>query len=298
VITSATTTTVSGTALDGATVEVFRANRQAGETGLPVEFLGDTVAQGGTWSIHVAGIQQGDRVTALQIRSDLNTSELAPNVLVGEAPPPPAPGDLLASDDFQRTVAEGWGDAVSGETWTHAGHPASFSVGGGVGQVTVGAGQAREGRLAIGQQDVVITGTLTVDRLPAAGNLHAYVLGRVNADSAYRATIRIDPSGRVFVQLKRAVNGAESNLAPEVSAGFTAAPGNPIGFRLRIVGNQLRFRAWDATGAEPDWQTSAEDSTPVLQGALGVGLRAYTGSKTPNGPATFTLDDFEVRIPS
>jgi hypothetical protein len=284
--------------VDGATVEVFRANRQVGQMGLPVEFLGDTVAQGGTWSLNVAGLQQGDRVTALQIRPDQNTSELAGNVLVGEAPRPPQPGDVLASDDFQRSITGGWGDAVSGETWGHAGHPGDFSVNGGVGRIEAAAGQAREARLAIGQQDVAITGRVTLDRLANTGNLHAYVLARVGGDSAYRATIRIDPTGAVFVQLKRAINGAESNIGPEVPAGFTAAPGSEIAFRLRVVGTQLRFRAWNATGAEPEWQTTVEDTTPALQGALGVGLRAYTGSRVANGPVQFTLDDFEVRIPT
>jgi hypothetical protein len=298
VIGSATTSRVSGTAVDGAQVEVYRASRETGASGLPVEFLGDTVAQGGTWSLSVSGIQQGDRVTALQIRQDLNTSELAANVLVGEAPPPPAPGDLLASDDFERSSAGGWGEAPSGETWAHAGHPGDFSVSMGLGRVKVAAGQAREARLAIGAQDVAITGLVTLDRLANAGNLHAYVLARVNGDSAYRATIRVDPTGAVFVQLKRAVNGTESSIAPEVPAGFTVTPGSTIAFRLRVAGATLRFRAWDAATAEPGWLTTADDSTPVLQGALGVGLRAYTGSKVANGPVQFTLDDFEVRIPT
>ena len=85
---------------------------------------------------------------------------------------------------------------------------------------------------------------------------------------------------------------------PMVPAGFTAAPETAIAFRLRVVGSQLRFRAWNAANAEPDWLTTADDTTPALQGALGVGLRAYTGSKVTNGPVHVTLDDFEVRIPT
>jgi hypothetical protein len=152
-ITEASTSTVSGTAAEGATVEVFRASRPVGQNGLPVEYLGDAVAHGGTWSLDVSGVAQGD-------------------------------------------------------------------------------------------------------------------------------------------------HGAESNIAPEVPAGFTATPGSAIAFRLRVVGTELRFRAWDAAAAEPGWLTTADDSTPALQGVLGVGLRVYTGSKVPNGPVQFTLDDFEMRIPS
>ncbi len=90
VITSATTLQVDGTGLNGATVEVYRADRPAGESGLPVQYLGSTVVAGGTWSLPVA-LTDGDRVTALQIAPNDNTSELSTNVLVTFVAPPPPP---------------------------------------------------------------------------------------------------------------------------------------------------------------------------------------------------------------
>lgn len=104
VIAVAGTAAVSGTAVAGATVELYRASRAVGQTGLPITYLGSTVVtQNGHWSIR-ATLNLGDIVTALQIRTDDNTSQLAPNVAVGSAPAnhPPA----FNTDRGDRTDAE------------------------------------------------------------------------------------------------------------------------------------------------------------------------------------------------
>jgi hypothetical protein len=110
--------------------------------------------------------------------------------------------------------------------------------------------------------------------------------------------VRVAPGGAVFVQLKRAIANAETAIAPEVATGLTLVPGAPLGFRLRVVGTDLRFRVWDAAGTEPEtWQAQAEDTTPALQAAGGVGFRTFTGAPVPNGPVVASLDALEIRLP-
>ena len=90
-ITSATSTLVTGTGLAGATVEVFRATRLTGQFGLPDQYLGSaTVTSAGIWNAAVS-TTAGNRVTALQIRSGRDTSELSANTLVTLAGPNNAP---------------------------------------------------------------------------------------------------------------------------------------------------------------------------------------------------------------
>jgi CSLREA domain-containing protein len=93
-ITTASTTSIAGTAtIPGATVEVFRASRAAGQFGLPSAYLGSATVNGsGNWSVPVA-LAIGDVVTASQIHPDGNTSELAVNrsVTSGGSPPPNNP---------------------------------------------------------------------------------------------------------------------------------------------------------------------------------------------------------------
>lgn len=296
VFTGATTTAVSGTAVAGGTVEVFRASRPAGQFGLPIEFLGSaTVAANGTWTVPVT-LTTGSIVTALQIRSNDDTSELAANVTVGEAPPPPAPGDLLVADDFQRTVSGGWGTASQGGPWSHTGSLADFSVSGGVGRFQIANGQTRESLQAVDSAPVTITGRVTLDRLPDAGNIFLYVVARGDGDTRYNAQLRIAPGGGLFARLRRVENGAATTLGPEVAVvGTTASAGVPLGVRFEAVGSDLRFRVWDASAAEPAaWDVTAVDATPGLQDAGDAGVRSYING-LGNGPVMVTLDDFEVR---
>lgn len=91
VITIAGPALVSGTGLAAAKVELYRATRATGQYGLPAAFLGQAiVAADGSWSVP-ASLSVGERVTALQIRNDRDTSELSANFLVGDgsqnAPP-------------------------------------------------------------------------------------------------------------------------------------------------------------------------------------------------------------------
>jgi hypothetical protein len=262
-----------------------------------VEFLADTVANGsGAWQVSVTGLADGDRVTALQIRTDENTSELGANVSVGQAPPPPPPPDPdapLAADAFERTVTGGWGTADVGGAWVTG--SGTFRVDGGEGRMVVGATQLREARLAVDATDVVVTGRVALDRVPAGGNAFAYVLARANATRGIRGTIRIAANGTVHVQLKRVVDRAESNIAAEVNSGLVVSPGQAVRFRLRVVGDELRMRVWQGADEPTAWTTTATDGT--VSAAGDVGLVGYVGRSVTNGPITISLDGYEVRRP-
>jgi hypothetical protein len=80
VVTLATTVAVSGTGIAGSTVEVYQASRSAGRSGLPIAYLGTgTVAVDGTWTVPVT-VAANARVTALEIATNNNTSQLGTNV--------------------------------------------------------------------------------------------------------------------------------------------------------------------------------------------------------------------------
>lgn len=296
VFTSTTTTLMAGTATANATVEIYRASRPVGQNGLPTAYLGSaTAGPDGTWNT-VLPVAIGDRVTALQIDPTNNTSALAANVTIANPPPPPQPGDLIASDNFERTVSNGWGTSTLGGNWALIGASTSFSVAGGTGRIVVGAGQTREGNLAINAADVNIAGQVSFDRLPIGGNAFAYIVARSDASNAYRTTIRLATNGAIYAKLTKSINNAQSDVAAEVNTGVTLAAGSPLGFRLRIVGGHLQFRVWDATGAEPStWNREADDAS--ISAAGSVGLRAYAATAVTNGPVQVSFDNYEVRVP-
>ena len=121
-ISSATRFQVSGTGSAGATVEVYHASRAAGKIGLPDAFLGSaTIAGNGTWSVGVS-VQQGDRVTALQILPSNNTSNLAPNVTADAGTPPGAPSAAFSASQEPGTLKVDFSDTSTGSpsswSWT------------------------------------------------------------------------------------------------------------------------------------------------------------------------------------
>ena len=215
---------------------------------------------------------------------------------VGNAPPPPKPGDLLAADTFERTVASGWGAATLGGTWSLTGTTTAYGVSGGAGHINPPIGVTREARLAINAADVNIAGQVAFDQLPSAGNAFAYVVARADATNAYGVTIRVISTGAVIVKLTKLVANVQSDLAAQVTTSVIATAGGSMSFRFQIVGGHLQFRIWNSAGVEPStWITQADDASIIAPGS--VGLRALTGASVPSGPVPVSFDNFEVRVP-
>jgi CSLREA domain-containing protein len=296
VITSATTTQVSGTGIAAAEVEVYHATRSANgsNSGLPDVYLGTaTASSNGTWSLPVSGLNTGDSVVALQIRSDQNTSVLGINVQVGGSPPP---DQRIAADSFSRTVSNGWGTAEVGGAWATSDTPSSYSVQNGVGTITTAHGQARDALLIVGTKDVTISGSVRFSLTPSGGNAFAYIEARRTGTDGYRGTIRVASNGGVFAQLRKTVNGVETAVAGEVSTGLNIGSSGALGYRFTVQGSHLQLRVWDASAAEPSaWQTQADDTS--ISGAGAVGVRAYLGGPVTNGPITLSFDDFLAQKP-
>jgi PKD repeat protein len=118
VITSATTIAASGTGISGATVEVYRADRPAGQSGLPIAYLGSgTVATNGTWSVPLT-VATGDRVTALQIHPNNNTSALGINIAATFQAPPPPPNANFSWGQQAGSLTVNFSDTSTGGTPT------------------------------------------------------------------------------------------------------------------------------------------------------------------------------------
>jgi CSLREA domain-containing protein len=382
VITQATTVGASGTGIAGSTVEVYRASRAAGESGLPAQFLASAVvASNGTWSTPIV-VTQGTSVVALQIRADGNTSALGTNVSATfQAPPPPPTADFswiqqsgnlkvnftdtstgsptqwswdfgdgttsnqqsptktyaqsgqytvsltatnaggsnkrtrtitvvpgstvppVAADGFNRTSANGWGNADVGGPYTIQGQAANFSVGAGVGSMVVPAsGSIRSALLnSTSAQDVDVTFRVRTDKLPAAGNLFVYAVVRRHdgTDSEYRPRLLIGSNGSVSAHASVVVNGTEDDLgSPVVVPGLTLSANSWIRFRAQISGSNpttIRVRAWADGQAEPStWNYTITDTSAGLQNAGSVGLRVYVGRPATNAPMRFDFANYAV----
>ncbi len=298
VISSVSATEASGSGLAGATVEVYAASRPAGHAGLPIAFLGQaTVSGGGTWSVPVT-LVDGDRITALQIATNGNTSSLAPNSIVGTTP-----SQAVASDAFGRTVTNGWGTADAGGAYTLDGNAGAFNVSGSAGNIVLPAANSNRAALLNQATGLEVDARVRVatDK-PAAGSSaqYAYLVLRRNGANSYRPKLIFHTNGSVAVHAGVVVNNAESSVAPSVVVpGLTHTPGSFIWLRAQLTGTNpttIQVKAWPDGQPEPAaWQFTANNSNAALQVAGGTGLRAYMGS-VGNAPVTFSFDDLDIQL--
>jgi hypothetical protein len=217
-------------------------------------------------------------------------------------PPPPPPPSTLASDSFGRALADSWGSANTGGSWTLSGSASNFDVAAGAGTIALPSAGASRGALlgSASGRDVDMSLRFATDTLAVANSEYVYaVVRRVSPTREYRMKVRLAPNAGVFVQATSVVDGVETGLGAEVRVtGLTYAPNGWIRLRARITGaspTTLQIRAWADGAAEPTaWAYTQTDSTPSLQVAGSVGLRAYLSAKLTNAPVVLRFDDLLV----
>ncbi|MGH9076259.1 MAG: hypothetical protein ACRDY0_02190, partial [Acidimicrobiales bacterium] len=183
---------------------------------------------------------------------------------------------------FARTATNGWGSADVGGSWSGTG-PA-FAVTPGAATVAADASAPSTFLTSVSAQDVdaevkispppISNGYVDVGmgvRYGQAGGtfyqVSAFYASGSNAGN-YTAELKAEP--------------ADTAISPDVST--TIAGGTAIWFRLQAQGvnpTVLRWKIWQDGSPEPaGWTSTATDSTPAMQVAGGVGLKAYSGSLT------------------
>jgi hypothetical protein len=143
--------------------------------------------------------------------------------------------------------------------------------------------------------------TFTTDRLPVGGNLFVYgVVRRTDARNEYRASVRIAPSGAVYVRGTALVDGVETAIGPEAQVpGVVIRTGTAAHVRVQASGSDpttLRIRLWSSGLVEPYgvWQWTGTSSAAGLQTPGLTGMRAYLGSAVTNAPVTTAFQQMHV----
>lgn len=234
----------------------------------------------------------GSYTATLTVTDDRGAQASATATVVATTPSTPP----IARDDFERTVASGWGTAPVGGPWTTS---AGASVGGGRGAVLVPRGSTRNLDLpGATARDTDLSLTIGADRPLAGSGLYLTVAGRRVADgSQYRAPLRVLATGKVGVRLARtSATGTETSLTSEVQPpGVTLAAGDRLAVRLQVVGGSpttLRVKVWVAGQPEPaPWTATTTDGTPGLQTPGSLRLATYISSSSADAAVNVTFDD-------
>jgi PKD repeat protein len=212
---------------------------------------------------------------------------------------------VLASDDFTRTLASGWGSADQGGTWTVKGTVAAASVAGGRGLVRMAAGAGTGVFLSgVDSADTDAQMTLSLDKVPAGGSTgsgQSLWVRRIASAGDYRSTVRFLPSGGVRLGLYSAnTSGVQTALTREVPVpGLSYAPGTGLSVRAQAVGTSpttVRAKVWRRGDPEPaGWLVSTADATPGLQQSGSVGVQSYLTGTATNAPISAAVYDLQVR---
>lgn len=216
------------------------------------------------------------------------------------------PIDTLVYDSFSRNLTSAWGsDELSHPYTLSSGGSSSFAVSGGRGRITIStAGASRAAVLTgIAVTDVEATARFDVDKLPVGNGGRASIeLRRTAINTQYRARVRVDAAGKVYVAFTRlAGSGSEITITPDtLVAGLTAVAGQGLRLKAQAAGTDptnLRLKVWSASGTEPgSWNVETTDSAAALQAPGGVGLAAALSSGATNTPIQFRFDDFQARV--
>jgi len=204
-------------------------------------------------------------------------------------------GNTIAQDNFERTVASGWGTAQTGGAWSVAGTATSYTVGSGTGNINDPAGATKTASLAsVSSTRTDSTVTFTTDVAPTGGGVFVSALGRQVGSVAYEGRAWLSASGAVQAQVLQSGN----TLQAAVVGGLTYAPGTQLNLRVQVFGTSpttVRAKVWSATQAEPSaWQVSVTDSTSGLQTNGSVGLRAYLSGAATVSPVNVRYDNYSV----
>ena len=189
----------------------------------------------------------------------------------------------IASDNFNRSVTDGWGSAQLGGAYSYS-QASQFGVNGQEGVVALDrSGISATASLAsVSALDTVADVSITVPQLPVGGNgVYSGLQLRSIDGSYYRAQLRTDASGLVMLSLLR-VNGSTANqtiLKNEVQVIPAVAAGQTFDLEFWVTGQSpvaLRARAWLEGETKPGWQLSASDSSAArLDSAGGLGVWSY-----------------------
>lgn len=225
-------------------------------------------------------------------------------VPAGSSPTPPSPSGPLyydpvlsrvrititglpgpIADQFDRTVANGWGTSSSGHAWLVSGAlPAQFSVNtiAGVHAVAAVFPTVYRSVLDVSLRDFALyLPAMLWPVSPTGDHVRTEVLCRYVNDTTYiRLMVIIGVGNAVDLRVESVVGGIAKELAA-VSTGVTHSAGVSLLLRAELVGSSIRAKGWkDGAGEPAAWQVDVTDPAPQSGGVGILSLAAPANSNS------------------
>jgi hypothetical protein len=208
---------------------------------------------------------------------------------------------MLVRDLFTRVVANGWGNATTGQAYTTSGGAAGdYSVNGTQGIHSVGAVNSVRSTFltASAGPDTIETIQVTIAVLATGAAIQpSLMIRRTDASNYYFAELSLAPTTNVAtLKIRKVVLGVTSDVTTTaVTLGQVHAAGATWNISAGICGKTIMAKAWRSTVTEPDWLLTAVDSD--LTTGVQAGPRSLLATGNTNGlPVLFTYDNYAVGI--
>ena len=228
--------------------------------------FGDGGTATGVTASHPFG-SAGTYPVKLTVTDDKGATNSTTQQVTVTAPVDPA----YAKDAFERTATNGWGTADLGGAWSVSGALPKWSVGSGVGSVSLAAGGSGTAILpSVSKTDTEVAVALASSKIATGGGDYFSVIARqVGATTDYRGKVQFRSDGTVVVVLTKMVAGTETAVSSTVVLpGVTMAANDKLQVRVQAVGTSpttLRLKAWKNGTAEPAaWTLNVTDTTSGL----------------------------------
>lgn len=183
-----------------------------------------------------------------------------------------AQGAQVVADVYNRSVANGWGNATSGQTYTVSSPNTDYNVNGSVGTIqpnTISADYLAYVNLGSSNFDVVCD--VSFSALPASGQLKAGIIGRLaDASNYYSVTLNISSAGAMTLSIGKRVAGSGSTLIT-VNVTGTYVANAVYRVHFRGLSTTLTCNVWPTSSVEPTgWLATANDGSLLSGTNIGV----------------------------
>lgn len=183
-----------------------------------------------------------------------------------------------------RTTAQDWEDAESGQTWQHVnGSADDYYVSGGAGVMRIDTTNTLYTSLVEALAfNVEVRGRFLLPVAPTNAAVSVHVLGRLeDSSNYYEAQLVFGTTGPVTLSLSRCLGGTTTAISTTVTLDGPHVAGDVWNVALRAQASQVLARAWRDEAVDPGvWQVVSPLPPGDLVTGTGAGVigRALTGN--------------------
>lgn len=208
--------------------------------------------------------------------------------------------NLLAYDNFTRTVSGSWGTADDTvHSWgSLASAPNAYNINGTTGRMTLlGAVNTTYSAVlgTIAEQDMRVLLHCGLSATPTGASITTFIdFPFVDTNNSYRVNIVRTTSNTVTAELQKNIAGVVTTLdGPDTITGVNATTTLAVRItRDRSVTNEISVAVWDATAAEPAASLFSTDTALVGTGSLRVA--AFRNTSNTNSNPVVTWDNVQT----